>query len=188
MDRKQMSQSQKGDEMEWVLVSEPPRKVPVPVVASARLQHPDAGAAQAGVLIAVHWLVDGQVVAREIEFPVEWPRPIPVEDPPLRIDFGTPIAPYMLETRVFRALDENGLPQPPASAIWCRYLDAMATCRITREDEHDNWQIALDLPAGIEEFFVSMHGESGILSDSPLAETSEWSAFDAGWIFAVNVD
>jgi hypothetical protein len=174
--------------MEWVLVLEPPQEVPVPVVASARLQNPDDGSPQAGVLIAVHWLVDAQVVVQEIELPVQWPLPIPVEDRPLRIDLGTPITPRMLETRVFQALDENGLPYPPASAIWCRYLDATAACRVTREDEHENWQVALDLPAGTGVFYVSMRGEWGIPSDSPLVETSEWPAFDAGWIFAVVVD
>ena len=162
--------------------------MPIPFVASALWQDPDAGAAQHGVLISVHWIVDCNVVAQEIELPVQWSRPVPVEGRPLRIDLGTPIAPRMLETRVFQALAENGLPDPPASAIWCRYLDATAVCRVTREDEHDNWQIALDLPVGTGVFYVSMHGEWGIPSDSPLAETSEWPAFDAGWIFAVRVD
>lgn len=174
--------------MEWVLILEPPRTVPVPFVVPLPWQHPDADAQRNGGLVAVHWLVDGEVVAREIELPIQWPRPVSVEGRPLRIDLGTPIAPRMLETRVFRALDENGLPHPPASAIWCRFLDATATCRITREDDHDNWQVTLDLPDGAAVFYVSMRGEWGFPSDSPLAETTELTAFDAGWIFAVVMD
>ncbi len=183
----QMTQGLHDDVMEWIRVSEPPATVPVPVVASARLPHPDAGEVQAGVLIAVHWLMEGKAVAREIEFPVQWPHPVPIEDRPLLIDLGTPVAPVMLETRVFRSLDENGLPHPPASAIWCRYLDATAMCRVTQEAEHDNWQIALDLPEGHGVFYVSMRGEWAFPAESPLAEQSGWSEFDAGWIFAVSV-
>lgn len=174
--------------MEWVLVQEPPRDVPVPVVTSSCLQNHSAHAGQPGVPIAVHWLVDGQAVAREMKLPVRWPRPIAVEVRPLVIDLGTLIAPYMLEARVFQTLGEDGLPETPAPAIWCRYLDATAVCRITRADEHDNWRVALDLPEGTGVFYVSMHGIWGIPSASALAHVTEWSDFDAGWIFAVSVD
>lgn len=171
--------------MEWILVQEPPRDVPVPFVASSHRQNPGTGLVQHGVLIAVHWLVDGDVVAQEMSLPIRWPHPVAVADGPLRLDLGTAIAPVMLETRVFQALDENGLPHPPASAIWCRYLDATATCRITREAEHDNWQVHLDLPAGASVSYGSMRGEWRIPSDSSLAENWESLAFDADWIFSV---
>jgi hypothetical protein len=133
----------------------------------------------------MHWHVEGQDVSQELTLPIQWPAPVALEDQPLVIDLGTTVAPVQVETRVFLAVDANGLPSPEASAIWCRYLDPTAVCRITRESERETWRVNLEPPAEPGTYYVSMRGEWGFPSASALIGATERDMFDAAWIFTV---
>lgn len=185
VEREQDILRQSSDELEWILVEEPPRDVPVPLVVTSSSRIAGSDFAQRGALVMAHWQVDGHAFLQELTLPVQWPAFVALGDQSLIIDLGTAIAPIEVETRVFQAVDVNGLPSPAASAIWCRYLDPTAECRITRATERDTWRIALDLPNESGTYYVSLRGSWGFPSDSDLIGATEWPMFDAGWIFTV---
>lgn len=177
------AQVQSGDEGDWwIRVGEPPGDVPIPAISISGLATPQTAPVLAGTLIMMHWVIGGQAVSREIELPLEWPPQVVIGSRCLGIDLGTNVAPVEVETRLFHALDESGLPSPPAPAIWCSYIDRDATCRITRESEVDNWKIVIELPAA-GTTYVSLHGTWGIPTSSSLEATAEWQFLDAGWLF-----
>jgi hypothetical protein len=176
---------QSSDDLEWILLEEPPPDVPVPMVMTSPARDAGSGRGQSGAQVMVHWQVNGQDVSQELTLPIQWPAPVALDDQPLVIDLGTSVAPVLVETRVFLAVDANGLPSPEASAIWCSYLDPTAVCRITRESERDTWRVNLELPAEPGTYYVSMRGEWRIPSESALIGAMEWDMFDAGWIFTV---
>jgi hypothetical protein len=141
--------------MEWIEVLDPPRHVPVPVLLSPGSQDRDAGQPENGSLVMYHWITDGKTISKEIDPPLSWPQPQSITGNTVVIDLGTSVAPIEVEARVFRSVDERGLPETPSPAIWCRYLSSSRECSITRNSDEETWKIVLALP-GRDTFYISL--------------------------------
>lgn len=178
---------QLDDPTEWIVVENPPERVPVPLLLPAESQHQAADQGQQGVLVMYHWLIEGEPISSEVEPPFLWPSPQSIIGDSIVIDLGTGIAPIEVETRVFRSVDESGLPVTPSPAIWCKYLESDADCKITRESDEESWKIVLRLP-GYDTYFVSLRGVWGFPIDPDASDDVAFTDIDAGWLFAVNND
>jgi hypothetical protein len=177
------------DVLIWNLAEEPPDRAPESVLRSAQ---PSAGHrdwAQQGILVMEHWVVAGSPIVREIELPLVWPAPLPITGHDIVIDLGTSRMPAIVEMRTFQAVDADGLPAIPAPSVMCDApnVESAAPCRIARPENGAPWTVGMNLPSGTGTRFISMKADWVVAPGSPLRQAVNWTTFDAGWLFAVEL-